>query len=113
MASVGAEKELRLTQVVEYVLFSKDGSSTARSAEELNLCWFVDAELEASARKAGLDPERTLMSFGPDEGLSGSSCFGRLWWRVSIPIKKMAVAGRRPSQYQWRRSTRSIIRNCS
>jgi SAM-dependent methyltransferase len=63
-----AEKDRRLTQVVEYELFSPDGTCIAQSAEELNLWWFADDELEASARKAGLGPERTLSSFGPDEG---------------------------------------------
>ncbi|HET7716256.1 MAG TPA: class I SAM-dependent methyltransferase [Bauldia sp.] len=62
------EKEQRLTQVVEYELFSADGLSTARSTEELNLWWFADSELTASARKAGLKLERTLTGFLPEGG---------------------------------------------
>ena len=62
------EREHRLTQVVEYELFSPSGERIAASIEELTLWWFSDFELITSATKVGLDHERTLTGFGPGPG---------------------------------------------
>ena len=57
-----------LTQIVAYELFAAGGSLVAASVERLTLWWFSDSEVEISAQKAGLEHERTLTSFGSDQG---------------------------------------------
>jgi hypothetical protein len=67
-ASIISEKERRLTQLIEYELFSPENVSTAHSVEELTLYWFNDAELGVYAKNAGLKIDQTLTSFGPEAG---------------------------------------------
>jgi SAM-dependent methyltransferase len=62
------EQQRRLTQIVAYELFAAGGTLVAASIERLTLWWFSDRELEISAQKAGLEHDRTLSSFGSDEG---------------------------------------------
>ncbi len=64
------ETERSFEQIIEYRLFGNTGAAISASAERLNLWWFDDNELLFSARKAGLEPERTLTSFGPEQGRS-------------------------------------------
>jgi SAM-dependent methyltransferase len=62
------EKRRKFTQIIAYELFAADGTHVAASAERLTLWWFNDSELEMSAKKAGLEHERTLTSFGSEPG---------------------------------------------
>ena len=62
------EGQRQFTQVIEYELLAADGARLASSAERLSLWWFSDDELEASAREAGLEHERTFGSFTSERG---------------------------------------------
>ena len=62
--------ERAFRQIIEYRLLAKSGAVISSSAEQLNLWWFDDNELLLSARKAGLEPERTLTSFHQEKGRS-------------------------------------------
>ena len=62
------EHQRMLTQIVGYELFAAGGALVATSVERLTLWWFSDSEVEISAQKAGLEHERTLTSFGTDQG---------------------------------------------
>jgi SAM-dependent methyltransferase len=64
------ETDHSFKQIIEYRLFGKTGAVISASAERLKLWWFEDNELLFSAQKAGLELERTLTSFGPEQGRS-------------------------------------------
>jgi SAM-dependent methyltransferase len=61
------DTEQAFQQTIEYRLLAKSGAVILSSAEQLRLWWFDDNELLLSARRAGLELERTLTSFREKE----------------------------------------------
>jgi SAM-dependent methyltransferase len=62
------ERQQKSTSVVEYELFAADGSLLTASVAHLKYWWFSDLELKNLARRAGLELEETLTSFGSEPG---------------------------------------------
>jgi SAM-dependent methyltransferase len=62
------ERQQKSTTIVEYELFAADGRLLSASVAHLKYWWFSDLELKNSARKADLEIEQTLTSFGSEPG---------------------------------------------
>ena len=62
------EKARRWTQIVRYELFTADNNLVVKSDERLTYWLFNEVELKATAKRAGLDHEQTLTSFGSEPG---------------------------------------------